>query len=155
MRKTTVIVLAILGVAFASMLILLRTYVGYSEQERAIGGEMTRLFEPDLAPKSKVTLNWVVGKATYAGQDPTKHGLLLDAKPSEDTWKADASGAEFARRLARDALDRYGPDRPVQGVDAPLTRADGSHVRFGFGRGEDDRVLVPLPIPPDAPKPGG
>ena len=156
MRKTTVIVLAILGVGFAAIMVLLRAYVGHVEQELAIANELTRDFAAELDPKTpKVKLLRVSGKATYAGQDPATHGLLVDATPSADTWKADASGAAFARRLARDVLDRYGPDRPAQWVDVKLIRADGTHVRFGYGRGEDDRDLTPLPIPPEAPKPGG
>lgn len=151
MRKSTIVALVVLVLALVGMTVLLKVYTDQFAEEIKQAKAMTAAFAADLAPDSTIKLARVHGTSRYVVSDPGSIGLLLEARPSEASWRADPTGTVLARRLARHAFDAYPIDRPVDWVEFRLTRPDGTRVpEFGLRRGAGDGLL-----PVEAPAMGG
>ena len=163
MRKSSVIVLALVVVAFGAMIWLLGVYTDALKPELEASADWTEELRSDLEPGTKVKVLRVHGSATHAGKDPKTFGLLVDVRPSKEAWARDAS--ELALGLVRRAFERYGNDRPIQWVEVRLFQHGEVVTRLGFAQaasGGYDPILsegVPprgaTPTPPPRPRGGG
>lgn len=147
MKRTTLILLAILAVGLGSLLFAMKTYTDQFAQEIRRAKEVTEDVADRLEPGTFVKLARVAGQAKYVVTDPERPGLLLEARPRSEAWAKDPTGEALARDLASRLFASYGPDRPVTWIQFRLTRPDGSEAPvFGLERERGD-VLRRIPGP--------
>ena len=155
MRKSSVIALAMVVVAFGAMLWLLGLYTDALRPELEASSDWTGEMRPDLAEGTTVKVLRVRGSPTRAGKDPKTFGLLLDVTPSKTSWASDAAGSKLALGLVRRAFERYAGDRPIQWVEVRLLEHGEVVRRFGFARGtaEGFEPILAEGMPPPAAAP--
>jgi hypothetical protein len=147
-RKSTVVVLAILLAGMGLLLWAFRLYTDQFKEEIANAKALTEEVRGRLAPETRLRLVRVAGSGRYLVTDPSRVGLLLEASPSAETWAGDAAGRGFAADLARRLFAVYGAERPAEWVQVRLLRLDGTEAPpLAFERGADG-----LPTPVAAPR---
>jgi|GEM_PF-2992239 len=148
MRKSSIVVLVILLVGMVTLSLLYNYYMNQFIEEHRNAKQLTDEFAADLEPGTKIALGRVKGGARYVVDDPSLSGVVVFARPTEASWKAEPSGALFGRRVAIRLFEVYGDDRPATWVELRLTRPDGTVApAFGYRRGEG-RTIVPVTLPP-------
>jgi hypothetical protein len=155
MRKSSVIALAMVVVAFGAMLWLLNVYTDALRPELDASADWTGELHPDLADGTKVKVLRVRGSTARAGRDPKTFGLLLDVTPSKATWARDPAGSAIALALVQRAFERYGGDRPIQWVEVRLFEHGEVVRRLGFARGASEgyEPILSEGLPPPAATP--
>lgn len=147
MRKSTLVVLAILVVGMVTMSLLYNYYMKQFVEEHRNAKTLTDEFRADVEPGTKIALGRVKGGAKYVVHDPDQPGVVVYAQPTEAAWKADPSGGLFGRRIALRLFEVYGDERPAAWVELRLKRPDGNVApAFGYRRGEG-RTIEPV-VPP-------
>ena len=157
MRKSTIAALVILLAAGAAMLWMFRLYTGQFVVEIGHAKDLTHELQGQgaIAPQSPVKLARVQGAAKYVVHEAGLWGLLVEAQPSEQTWRKDPTAAAFARDLAGRLFGLYGADRPVDWVEFHLTLPDGSrYPSFAWARGPHG-TAQPYAAPGGGSSPGG
>lgn len=147
MRKSTVVVLSILLVSLVALTLLYNYYMNQFVEEYRSAKTLTEEMRGALAPGTKVSLGRVKGGARYVVHDETSFGLVVQARPSDETWKLDPSGFVLGRRMALRALELYEGERFARWVELRWTKPDGTRAEpFGFERG-DGKSVVPVAPP--------
>ena len=149
MRKSTATAVVLLGGVLVVMMWAADAGMSQHRVEIELGSRMSREFEADLAPGSRVRLKRERGSEAAIVSDKDEFVLLLTATPAGPRWDRDATGKALGRDLAERAHadPRYGPERPVRFVEVVLTKPDGARVRLGFREDVGGR-LVAFPVPP-------
>lgn len=147
MRRTTLVLLAILAAGMVSILYAMKVYTGRFAAEIRIAKLVTADLADRLELGTQVKLARVDGHPKYVVADPQRPGLLLEAKPRRELWAKDPTGEGFAREAARRLFVEYGPDRPITWIQFRLTLPDGSEAPvFGLeeaGRDDLRRLAAP------------
>jgi len=148
MRKSTLVVLVILLVGMVTLSLLYNTYMNQFVEEHRNAKALTAEFAADLEPGTKLALGRVKGGTRYVVDDPSLPGVVVFARPTEASWKAEPSGALFGRRVTLRLFEMYGDDRPASWVELRLTRPDGTVApAFGYRRGEGRAIVPVAPLP--------
>jgi hypothetical protein len=148
-RKSTVTALVLLGGLLFVMMWVADAGMTQHRAEIEVGSQMTRQFEGDLVPSTRVRLRRERGSEDGIVADREQHLLLVTASPSAARWDRDPDGKAFARALAERAHGdvRYGPERPVPYVEVVLSKPDGTRVRLGFREDVSGRLQA-FSVPP-------
>jgi hypothetical protein len=147
-RKTTIIVIAILLAAAVGMTMMLQYALGHVKTELQNRKLLKDTFGTELLAGAEVRLLYVPGGEKYPVQDPSQHGLIVEASPSAARWAKDVNGLGLAFEIGEWAFQRYGPERPIAWVLFRLRRPDETVVVHALRRGENDR-LEAVPVPPE------
>lgn len=143
MRKSTVVVLAILLVGMVVLTLIYNYYVSQLIEEARNAKTVTTELAADLEPGTKIQLSRVAAGPRYVVKEGSVHGLVAIATPSVAAWKADPSGDAFGRRLTVRLFELYGDERPVQFVELRLTRPDKVALDpFAYTRGPGKTILA-------------
>jgi hypothetical protein len=159
MKKSTLVVMAILVVALVAMSLVMKMYTDQFVEEIGHAKELTKEFRDEqhlLAPDSTVRLARVLGSSQYLVHDHESPGLLLEASPTPEVWASDKSGRGIASQMAQRLFEVYLSDRPIYWIQFRLARPGGSQFpEFALTRG-DGGALVPVepgsPTKPSTPE---
>jgi hypothetical protein len=147
MRKSTLVVMAILIVALVGLTLVMKMYTDQFIEEIGHAKELTKEFRDEqhlLAPDSTVRLARVMGSSQTLVHDPASPGLLLEASPTPDAWKSDKAGRGIATQMALRLFEVYLSDRPIFWIQFRLARPDGTVLpEFALARG-DGGAVVPV-----------
>jgi hypothetical protein len=152
MRKSTLIILAILFAGAVALTLMLDFAVQHVRPELENRKVLRRTFESELQAGSDVKLRYVPGGASYPVTAPSEFGLIVDATPSPARWTKDTAGMGLAWEMAEWAFKAYGQERPITWVLVRMRRSDETFVPHAFQRGENGQLKT---IASPAPKRGG
>lgn len=147
MRKSTLVIVALLVVMAAALSTLMSHYLSYAEPELKAAKELTDAVRPDLAPGTKVKVRRVLGADRYAVKDPTKFGLVVEATAASDSATKDPKGVNLAKALSDRAFAVYGSDRPIEWVELRIRRGAEDLPPIAFARGPGG-IVEPIPVEP-------
>lgn len=139
------IAMGILAVLFGGMTWLMNFYMDQVKPELEAKKALTAEFAKEIAADSEIRLLRLADAPKGIYEAGKQMGLNIEARPSDASWKADATGGALAARIATAASRRYGPERPIQWLKVTLSRSDGrssgaGEVVFGFRVGDNREV---------------
>jgi hypothetical protein len=144
-RKSTIVILALLAIAGGGLLSMLSWVTDIIKPELDASAEWSRAFASSLAPSAKVKVVRVRGDETRPVTDPARPGLFVSFQVSEETWAKSGAAEAVAFAIARSAFERYGADRPIAWVQTKVLKPDGGLGReIAFGK-DDAGSVVPVP----------